>query len=119
MRLLKLEPKVRALVIGKKISGGHARALLSLTGPQQERLAEQIHLAGLSVRDTERKVRQLQTAPRAAPPAPDANQRAAETALSRKLACKVTISPSKKGGKIIIEYANLTELNRIYSQIIN
>ena len=105
VRLLKLEPKVRALVIDKKISGGHARALLSLTGPQQERLAEQIHQTGLSVRDTERKVRQLQSSPRTAPPPPDANHRAAETALSRKLACKVSILPAKKSTDIVIDYS--------------
>jgi len=119
LRLLKLEPKVRTLVIEKKLSGGHARALLSLAGPVQERLAEQAQQAGWSVRDTERKVRQLLTPPRRAAPPPDANHRAAETALSRKLACKVSIVPAKKGGKIVIEYANLTELNRIYSQINN
>lgn len=119
VRLLKLEPKVRLMVINKKISAGHARALLPLAAAQQERLAEQIHLTGMSVRDAERKVRQLQSVPRASPNTPDANQRAAETALSRKLACKVMIMSAKKGGKIVIEYANLTELNRIYSQIIN
>ncbi len=119
VRLLNLAPKTLQLVVEKKLSAGHVRPLLALEGAQQERLAAQLAAAGASAREAERQVKKLLKGPRRLPPSPDADQRAAEMALSRKLGCKVAIQSGKKGGQIVIKYSSMDELNRIYSQIVN
>ncbi len=117
LRLLKLAPKTRALVIEGKLSGGHARPLLALEGHAQEALAQTVVARGLSVRETEKAVRHALAAPRTPRPARDADTRAAETALYRALGCQVFIHPAKKGGNITIKYASLDEFNRIYEKL--
>ena len=58
LRLLKLPPSVQKKVAAQVITAGHARALLSLSTPEEmERLAERIVAEGLSVRTTEEIVR--------------------------------------------------------------
>ena len=83
LRLLELEPEVKAMVEQSRLEMGHARALLGLKGPAQSEAARRVVAAGLSVRETERLVRRLQqldqvpmptqskpaTRPRRAPPA--------------------------------------------------
>jgi ParB family chromosome partitioning protein len=73
IRLLDLPQSVIALVDSQALSMGHARALLGLEEPaQQVALAERVVSKGLSVRDTEKAVRELlsgaATAPRRSPP---------------------------------------------------
>ena len=119
VRLLNLAPKTLQLVMEKKLSAGHARPLLALEGAQQERLAAQLAVSGASAREAERQVKKLMKGPLRAPASPDADQRAAEMALTRKLGCKVVIQSGKKGGQILIKYSSMDELNRIYSQIVN
>jgi ParB family chromosome partitioning protein len=119
VRLLNLAPKTLQLVIEKKLSAGHARPLLALDGAQQERLAAALAAAGASAREAERQVKKLMKGPRRLPPPPGADQRAAEMALTRKLGCKVEIHSGKKGGQIVIKYASMDELNRVYAQIVN
>ena len=51
LRLLKLDPRVREMIIEDKIKSGHARALLSVTDPEQQyRLAVMIFDNSMSVR---------------------------------------------------------------------
>jgi ParB-like chromosome segregation protein Spo0J len=71
LRLLELNPDVKAYVEHGQLEMGHARALLGLKGAQQSAAAKQVVSAGLSVRETERLVRRLQQAGEAEPaPAP-------------------------------------------------
>ncbi len=61
LRLLKLCDEVQQMVIDGKLTGGHARCLISVENADlQRRLAEQIASQDLSVRETERLVRALQ-----------------------------------------------------------
>jgi ParB family chromosome partitioning protein len=126
LRLLRLPEDIQHLVEEDKISMGHARALLGLSHVEdQRRLAKNIVDRTLSVRETERAIKRMVagTAPvTAAATAPqpaahnDANLRAAETKLRRRLSTKVVIAPSNNsdGGKIEIEYYNNTDLDRLY-----
>lgn len=60
VRLLKLEGRARELLAAGKLTAGHARALLSLDDAgDRRRLAEEVVEEGLSVRATERRVREL------------------------------------------------------------
>ena len=63
VRLLELPQSVKSDLMADKISGGHARSLLSLKDAgQQELLCQRIQKEGLSVRKTEEAVRELLTA---------------------------------------------------------
>ena len=58
LRLLKLDPRVREMIIEDKIKSGHARALLSVTDPEEQyRLAVMIFDNSMSVRETEKMVK--------------------------------------------------------------
>lgn len=60
MRLLKLDKRVQQMVIDDMISGGHARALLTITdGEMQFRIATKVFDEKLSVRETEKLVKHL------------------------------------------------------------
>ena len=126
LRLLKLPEPVQRMVEEEQLSMGHARALLGL--PQAESqiaLAERIVAEKLSVRDIEKAVKQA-VSPEAPPVneaesstlvADDANIRAAESKLRRFLGTQVKIQSGKHRGKIEIEFGSMTELDRIYSMI--
>ncbi|HEU5458849.1 MAG TPA: ParB/RepB/Spo0J family partition protein [Pyrinomonadaceae bacterium] len=121
LRLLRLPDDLQQLVKEGRLSTGHARTLLALSHPdQQRRLARQIIDGGLSVRVTEQMVqRMLEDKPAKGPSAPrvvDPNVRAAETKLRRALGTQVKILMSEQGrGKVEISFFNSQDLNRIYN----
>jgi len=120
LRVLKLPTEIQALIEAEKLSFGHARTLLGVQDPVlQRRFAQKIVKHSWSVRETEKRVKNLGTL-RAAPPAKttpsiDPNVRAAEAKLRRALSTQVRIYPQKAGsvGKIEIEYYTLSDLERI------
>jgi ParB family chromosome partitioning protein len=120
LRLLELPRVVAELLESGKLDMGHARALLGVAAP--ERLVELARRAashGWSVRETERAVRQLesgrQSKPAAAPK--DPNVRRLETDLGETLGAAVTIETGGKGGRIVIRYGSLDELDGILAHI--
>jgi ParB family chromosome partitioning protein len=122
LRLLKLPADIQTLVEEGKISAGHARAILSIVEiAEQRRLAREIMERALSVRETERIAKRVngingRSASKPAKSEPDANVKAAEVKLRRRLATQVQIIPDGKGtgGKIEIEYYSNNDLHRIY-----
>jgi ParB family transcriptional regulator, chromosome partitioning protein len=127
LRLLKLPEEIQQWVEEEKLSMGHARALLALEAPAEQRdLAVEIIARGLSVRETERLVkrsgdpasrREPGTKPGARDSKVDANVRAAEEKLSRRLGTKVRIHMLQQGGRIEIHYYSDLELDNIYTVI--
>ncbi|MFY9976269.1 MAG: ParB/RepB/Spo0J family partition protein [Chromatiaceae bacterium] len=123
LRLLELNPDVKAYVEQAQLEMGHARALLGLKGAQQSTAAKQVVSAGLSVRETERLVRRLQQAGEAqSTPTPkrepDPNVRHLQDDLADRLGARVQILPGTKGsGKLVIAYNSLDELDGILSHI--
>lgn len=123
LRLLRLPEDIQHLVEEEKITMGHARAILGVDDPDiQRRVAQNVIEQTLSVRETERVIKRIiaGVTPSAATQAPltrdDANIRAAETKLRRRLGTQVRVLPSQSGagGKIEIEYYNDGDLDRIY-----
>jgi ParB family chromosome partitioning protein len=125
LRLLRLPDDLQQLVKEGRLSTGHARTLLALSHPdQQRRLARQIIDGGLSVRTTEQMVhRMLEEKSSRGPAAPrtvDPNVRAAETKLRRALGTQVNILMSEQGrGKVEIIFFNRQDLDRIYNLLMN
>ncbi len=121
LRLLNLPENIRDMVRRGELSSGHARALLALSDARAQSDAAAVILAKqLSVRDTERLVKEIN-----APPAPpvqrdpaddrkDLHIRAVEERLRRSLGTRVTIKDSKAGrGNIVIRYYSADELERL------
>jgi len=123
LRLLKLPGDIQALLAGRRLSMGHARALLGLPTPElQLEVAQRIASEGLSVRQVERLVQKM-TEPREPKPAAeiplDANTRAALQELERVLGTRVRIvQKSENRGRIEIEYYSVEELTRLYEVIV-
>lgn len=122
LRLLKLPEEVRRMLLTGDLSMGHARALLSLgSAAEQLALARRIVSGKLSVRSTENTVRSRPGAaakksnkPRRYGPA---EQRLVED-LQHRLATKVELSARRRGGKIVIHYYGLEELDRVVNVIL-
>jgi ParB family chromosome partitioning protein len=120
LRLLKLPPKVRQMVIEGTLSEGHARALLGAIDPKMiEALAEKVMRGGLSVRDTEKLVRgKKKGEPSGDEKKKGASVRDLEARLSRQLGARVEVEDDGGKGQITISYASLDELDRILDHIL-
>ena len=122
LRLLNLPPSVQKRLAAGTLSAGHARALLGLANPDEiERLANKIINEGLSVRATEElialgsagtKVSSKKTKPKTAGKYQELVER-----LEDALDTRVHIQSGKTGGKIVIEYADGQDLQRIVGVI--
>ena len=126
MRLLKLNDKVQQMLIDEMLTTGHARALLTIEDQEKQyEVAQKIFDEKLSVRDTEKLVKNIQ------------NQKPEDTVSTDKidpqllavyhdleeqmkvlLGTKVHINPKNdKKGKLEIEYYSQDELDRIIDLI--
>ena len=115
LRLLALPKDVQAFVINGSLSSGHARALI--TAPNASDLARVVVARGLSVRQTEKLVKEPKapSKDRMPRPAKDADTRALEGDLSAdlKMAVSITHNPGQEGGSITIRYKNLEQLDEL------
>ena len=125
LRVLKLPTDIQNLLEHDKLTFGHARALLSVPDPiTQRRLAQKILKHNWSVRETERRVRNLsREADRPTQKSTehaDPNVRAAEVKLRRALSTQVRIVQGKRSipGRVEIEFYDLADLDRIFNLIV-
>ncbi|HCO44517.1 MAG TPA: chromosome partitioning protein ParB [Gammaproteobacteria bacterium] len=118
LRLRQLTPAVRELVERRQLDMGHARALLAVTGADQVELARRVVANGLSVRQTEQLVaRHLRGETPPAPRAPDPDVRQLEQRLADQLGARVAIEHGRRGGRLVIRYNSLDELDGILAHI--
>jgi len=123
LRLLKLPPAVRAMVIEGRLNMGHARALLGLeSDPAIERLARQAASRGLSVRQVEALVkRERESDNRPAPPPTTSSPAARDLVhrLEQALTARVKlVETSPKSGRLEIHYGSLDELDAVLAKIL-
>jgi ParB family chromosome partitioning protein len=119
LRLMDLHPEVKKLLLKGQIEMGHARALLSLNGLKQLTAANKIVKDGLTVRATERLVKESQVDPKAPKIKEiDRDTLRLQEELTAKLGAKVLIDHRQNGsGKLVIAYSSLEELDGILGQI--
>jgi ParB family transcriptional regulator, chromosome partitioning protein len=120
LRLLELTREVKALLERRVIEMGHARALLGLAEPAaQIEAAREVAARGLSVRETERLVKRLQQPRGVATTAQkDPDIRRLEDELAEKLGARVAVRHAASGGgKLIVSYNSLDELDGILAHI--
>jgi ParB family transcriptional regulator, chromosome partitioning protein len=123
LRLFQLPPQVQKLVADGRISAGHAKVLLGTPDRAfQEALARRIVAETLTVRDTEEAIRQRDESDRPAPPGseppasklPPPGLLELEELLAERLHTRVKINLGPKRGRMVIEFADLEDLERIY-----
>jgi ParB family chromosome partitioning protein len=116
LRLLSLPMTIQQQVVDEDLTMGHARALLGLSSASaQRRVAEQVVIRDLSVRQTESRVR-AENSPRkerVGTTTSDPDVVAAEHRLTKTLGTPVAIR-GRERGKVEITFTSLEELNRIF-----
>ena len=120
MRLLQLPSDVQDMLVGGKLSAGHARALVTSDDPSA--LAKQVVQQGLSVRATEALAKKKDGG-NSSPPSrgkssmkeKDADTKALESDLSAALGLTVSVDHKAGGesGQVSIKYASLDQLDEI------
>jgi ParB family chromosome partitioning protein len=121
LRLRELPVIVRVMLGDGRLSEGHGRALLGALDP--EAMAQEIVAKGLNVRQVEELVKREKKRPKlrglktAAKPAKDADTRALEHDLSLKLGLKVEIEFNGKGGRVVLHYASLDQLDGVVEKL--
>lgn len=119
LRLLNLSEPVQELLIEGQIDMGHARALLSLSAAEQILIANQVVAKQLSVRETERLVKQTlshesQSAKLGATKERNRDVVRLEEALSDYLGTKVSIKVNaKQNGQLLIDFHDWEQLNAL------
>ncbi|MDY0008396.1 MAG: ParB/RepB/Spo0J family partition protein [Bdellovibrionales bacterium] len=123
LRLLKLPVPVRKMVQSGTLSAGHARNLVGLK--EAEQLAAVIVKRGLSVRQTEKMVQQLDGGAQKKPAAlrtkgfaqKDVDILALEQKMSTILGTKVLVDGEGSSGKLVLEYKNLDQLDDFIARL--
>jgi ParB family chromosome partitioning protein len=121
LRLLELPVTIQRLMTQGRLSAGHGKALLALTGnPFQERLAMRVAHEDMSVRETEDLVRRYQAM--AGTPAHENGRAAvdrpalvseAQRQLAERLSTRVRVEVGRRKGKIVLDFVSLDELSRL------
>ena len=137
IRLLQLPGAVQRLVIEGQLSAGHARALLVAADPaEQERVAQRIVRDRLTVRETEELLRgedageaddddadtdtgagKTKPSSKTAGETKDAGVLELEELLATRLETRVKVQLGKGPGRLVIDFADLSDLERIYRVI--
>ena len=131
MRLLKLDEQVQKMVIDGKLSMGHARALLPLEDPEQQlSLAKKIVDKEISVRETEKMVKEILKSDggESRKEKPGTGQeddpsiaviyKQIEERLQQTLHTKVSIQRKRNGhGKLQIDFYNSDDLEKIIDRL--
>jgi len=118
LRLIDLHPEVKKLLANNQLEMGHARALLGVEGIKQVTLANKVVKEGLTVRATERLVKESQEEPKVmSVKTIDNDTLRLQNSLTAKIGAKVTIDHKENGsGKVVINYSSLDELDGIIEQ---
>jgi ParB family chromosome partitioning protein len=139
LRLMSLPPSIQHLLADGRLSAGHAKALLGTPDRAfQEQLARRAATEGWSVRAVEEAVRDRSStsptseddaAPGESTPARDGADAGGtssgtrlrppgllelEELLAERLSTSVSVSLGSKRGKLVIDFADLEDLERLY-----
>ena len=123
LRLLQLQPEVIEMVRAKRLSAGHARALIPVTDPEiQIQMAKKACDEKKSVRDVEMEVKlyfnrkNIQKGSREKE-VQSRELKAFVNDLKRVFGTRVKIKGSDEKGRIMIDYFTPDDLQRIYEMI--
>ena len=123
-RLLKLDPEVQRFVTDGRLSAGHGRTLLGIDAPERRlELAETIVAQGLSVRETERMVKELAKeapktrAPRGPGPLAPYLESLAEE-IGTALDLPATVKLRGRRGKVTLQFQGIEQLRALRDHLV-
>lgn len=124
LRLLKLSKAFQDDLITGQLTMGHARAMLALeTEAEMEEARREVLKKNMNVRQIESyiqaKKRTAGEKPKAKVDRKDIFIKDLEKQFERHLGTKVEITPGKKGGKLVVLYYSIDDLNRIHDMIVS
>ncbi len=119
LRLLQLPPSIQKEVVRGTLSMGHARALIPLPKKEQLLLAQQRVELGLSVRQVERRVQEVQKPASSPGPAKDPDVLAAERKLEELWKTRAEIQLRKGRGRIALYFHSQAELDHLYQALMS
>lgn len=121
VRLIHLHPELQELVQEGTLTTGHAKALLSLSSPEDQLKIGKIVASGaLSVRETEKLVETSVAGKKRRNKTPHSSPWVElESRLQKRLGTKVTIYPQNQGGKIVIHYFSPAELDGVVETLLS
>jgi ParB family chromosome partitioning protein len=123
LRLLKLPQDVLKALLERRISEGHARALLGLPTPQAQSAAlKTVLVRTITVRETEELVRKLggEKAPSKAPVGPSADIKALQDRLQSALGTEVSLKVARNGkSALTLYFYSDEELNALLSRLVD
>lgn len=111
IRMLSLPESIQKMVDEKKISMGHARALINVINAKD--IADKIVSRGLNVRQTEKLIKRLSENKNKEKTNENLDIRTIENIISLHLGFDVIIQGTDSGGKIIIKYDSLSKLDSV------
>lgn len=119
LRLVQLSEHCKTLLERGDLEMGHARALLSLEPAKQTEAAKTVVAKALTVRETEKLVRNINEPKKKVKPAEkDHHIQSLEQQLSEKIGASVAINHGNKGkGSLVINYHSLDELDGILQHL--
>jgi ParB family chromosome partitioning protein len=121
LRLLHLPSRVQQAVLDGQLSEGHARALLGLADKESLlRVAQHAIDEGLNVRQTEELVRRAHASRQSGPrrrPRLSADILELEERFRTALGTKVSLTRSRRGGRLTIHYYDDEQLQDIYDRL--
>ena len=119
VRLLQLPIDIQRAVSQGKISEGHAKALLGIENKEKQRAIFELILSEeLTVRETENRVRSVSVKAHTRIQKPEHILLTAKAnELTEILGTKVKISPSGKGGRVVLEYYSEEELEALLGRL--
>ncbi len=124
LRLLQLSRGFQADLISGRLTMGHARAMLALkTEQEMEEARREVLNRTMNVRQLEFYIQKKKSGTTGPRPRPSSAQKDIfikdlEKQLQRHLGTKVAITPAKKGGKLVVLYYSIDDLNRIRDIIV-
>ena len=118
LRLLELAPPVQELLAEGRLDMGHARALLALPLTRQVELAREAAQKGWTVREVEQRVADALKSAQPRRPRADRDVARLEEEWSDRLGTRVQIKArGKRGGKLVIAYRTLEELDDFLARL--
>ncbi len=117
IRLLKLSESVQNDLVNEKITVGHAKMLVTLSEKKQIELSKRIQEASLNVRDVENLLKEKKQKKQKKTNKKESVYHEICMELSEQYGTKVDIQKSRAKGKIVLEFYNDKDFERLYKLI--
>lgn len=116
IRMLKLVPQVQKLLLNNEISAGHCRAILQVPDEEQLPFAQKVINESLSVRKAEELAQTWNSKSKPKKLSPQ-RRKDVENLLKEQFKLKIKVEEMNGKGKIVIQYNNEEELNKLLQSL--